>query len=112
MLDGAAEVNGQPLWSLSEEIVLATQIWALGQQVAKELEAIAKTPIGDIAERLRAYLIKSQANIVTIFQDQSRALGGDPAPARQSDSRDGSQNPRRSRDLRRSGSGRYNCSSD
>ncbi|MER9119858.1 hypothetical protein NKH93_25095 [Mesorhizobium sp. M0954] len=70
VLDRAAPVQGLPPLTTEEEIEIATQIWALGQQVAKELDAIARTPIGNIAERLRAYLVDSQGQIVDIFQNR------------------------------------------
>ncbi|AZO29773.1 hypothetical protein [Mesorhizobium sp. M1B.F.Ca.ET.045.04.1.1] len=70
VLDRASPVQGLPPLTTEEEIEIATQIWALGQQVAKELDAIARTPIGNIAERLRAYFVDSQGKIVDIFQNR------------------------------------------
>ncbi|MER8691548.1 hypothetical protein NKI77_04740 [Mesorhizobium opportunistum] len=70
VLNRASAVPGLPPLTTEEEIEIATQIWALGQQVAKELDAIARTPIGNIAERLRSYLVDSQGKIVDIFHNR------------------------------------------
>jgi hypothetical protein len=58
------KVGSGPAQSELQQIESSTRIWAAGQQVARELDAIARTPVGDIAERLRAHLIRSQAKIV------------------------------------------------
>jgi hypothetical protein len=52
----------------ARQIDAATAIWASGQRVVRELEAIARTPISQYAERLRYYLISSQGDIAKPFQ--------------------------------------------
>jgi hypothetical protein len=49
------------------QIEAATPIWASGQRVVRELETIARTPISQFADRLRYYLISSQADIAKRF---------------------------------------------
>lgn len=51
------------------QIEAATPIWASGQRVVRELETIARTPISQFADRLRYYLISSQAAIAKRFLD-------------------------------------------
>lgn len=53
----------------ARQIEAATAIWASGQRVVRELEAIARTPISQYAERLRYYLISSQGDIAKRFQE-------------------------------------------
>jgi hypothetical protein len=49
------------------QIEAATPIWASGQRVVRELETIARAPISQFADRLRYYLISSQADIAKRF---------------------------------------------
>lgn len=62
--------------SLDEQIAAATQIWSAGQRVVRELEAIARTPLSDIAGRLKGLLSLPQIELGKSIDDTWRSLGG------------------------------------
>lgn len=61
------------------QIERATRIWTSGQRVVRELNIIAQTPIGDVAERLRGYLIQQHATLIAELRRGYSLSETDPA---------------------------------